>query len=43
MKYSKPEVTLLGNAGELIQGTKIGSLEVPDASQQAQRLAEYED
>lgn len=43
MNYSKPEVTLIGDAGNLIQGRKDGRLESADQNQLAQPLAQYEE
>jgi hypothetical protein len=43
MNYSKPEVTLIGDAGNLIQGPKTGQLESADQNQLAQALAQYEE
>jgi hypothetical protein len=43
MTYTKPEITLVGDAARLIQGSKIGSLESGAVDQQASANVECDD
>jgi hypothetical protein len=43
MNYTEPEITLAGDAAQLIQGSKIGSLEPGAVDQQASANVECDD